>query len=166
VNWLFMQVLPGRFMAVTETADNFAPLYDLVVGICKLLPQLRAIHCGLNRDIRFGMPDQNTWHHVGHVLAPKKLWSAHLKEVGMLTMTMQGARNDGAAGYVNTVVRPVSQPPQYSVDVNRNDHREFSSQTLETVADEISASWDPFLVAADTAAEAIIKGAIEARINE
>ena len=67
--WLQLQVTQSQFLAST-TEDPLEALRDLVLGTFSLLRHTPVSKMGVNRDVHIRMPDESSWHAVGHALVP------------------------------------------------------------------------------------------------
>ncbi|MGH8177334.1 MAG: hypothetical protein ACREV5_13825, partial [Steroidobacter sp.] len=164
--WLFLQVLPGRFMAATETPDNFPLLRDLVQSVFSFFPHTPALQIGLNRDIRFAIPSVDEWHQIGHTLAPKDVWKKHLSEPGMLSLTMHSPRSDKRAGHVQVSVKPMKTTRPYEVEVAYNSHVDLPPKsTMDSSLNDVTSEWDIALNAAEALAVDVISRAMRVPIQ-
>lgn len=143
MSWVRIEVVGERFMIRTNDESKFGPLRDLVMGIFHLLEFTPVSQVGLNREIRFQLPDLESWHAVGHKLAPKEPWSDHLKTPGLKLLTMEALRDDGRVGAFNISVAAASSN---SVIVSFNDHLTLDKNSTAAVACEIiSQDWEKSL---------------------
>ena len=128
IEWLQIRVTRNRFQATSVQEAYYEPLRDIVIGIFTLLDQtpLRAI--GINRDFRYGLDSEKTWHAVGDLLAPKPVWDGLLDRPGMRSLTMEGVRPDNYSGYIWVKVEPLTQL-EFGVFVEVNDHYELTSDS-------------------------------------
>ncbi|MCL2725126.1 MAG: hypothetical protein FWD69_11880 [Polyangiaceae bacterium] len=107
--WLRLSVGTTRFAASTEDPAHWGPLRDLVTGAFTLLDQTPTSALGLNRTVYVDLGDSETWHALGHLLAPKSPWEGILREPGMNAVRLQGLRADGRPGHTFVRVEPLAK---------------------------------------------------------
>ncbi len=90
-DWLRVQVVAERFQAVTEDTAHYQALRDLVVSTFHLLEHTPFWLMGLTRDMHFKARDQEHWHKLGHILAPKESWHPILDQPGLRSLTIQSS---------------------------------------------------------------------------
>lgn len=122
LDWLEVDVLPNRFSAKIRSAAFCPSLRDLVVGTFSTLRHTPSKQLGINLTRRFRFGSETQWHQFGHYLAPKSPWQGLLVQPGMRGIHVQGARPDGAAGYVLFTAEP--DTPGY-LSLRVNDHVEL-----------------------------------------
>lgn len=106
-DWLRIQVLPDRFHALPLCDGRDEEMRDLVVGTFRLLCHTPVHAMGLNTAATWQVANEETWHAIGHKLAPKDgVWDKTLTKAGMLTLTIQGTRDDGMDGFVRVQIAP------------------------------------------------------------
>jgi hypothetical protein len=130
--WLRIQVTNEQFLAATTQEAFFEPLYDLVIGIFKLLHHTPIKMMGINREMHYRMASADEWHKFGHALAPKETWKKCMESPGMAELTIRGLRKDSLTGHVNTTVAP-SPRIIPGVFIKVNDHFEASKGGLGAV---------------------------------
>lgn len=117
--WLHLVVTTNKFVASTSDPAHHLPLRDLVAGIFDLLDQTPTHRLGLNRSVHVDLGDDDAWHALGHMLAPKEPWMDILEQPGMRAVLMQGVRMDGGAGRTFFRVEPSQKYPHAAfIDVN------------------------------------------------
>jgi hypothetical protein len=121
VGWLQCQVQDDRMSLATVDPQEFGTLRDAASAILTILSHTPISMMGLNRDIHVSIPDADSWHRIGDVLAPKEPWESSLQLPGMRDVSVQGVREDDFAGSVNVSVQP-STLVIPGVYVNWNDH--------------------------------------------
>jgi hypothetical protein len=119
--WLRFEATPERLSLTTEDPTEFYPLRDLAVGILTTLKKTAVGALGINRGVHFRAPSLEHWHAVGDTLAPKAPWEGALTLPGMLSLTVQGTRDDAYPGYVQVKVEP-SRLVDPGIFVEQNDH--------------------------------------------
>jgi hypothetical protein len=161
IKWLQLQVLRDRFVAATETPDDSLLLRDLVVGAFRLLEHTPVSFVGLNRHVHFQVQNEKEWHHVGHVLAPKRIWQRYLTSPGLSALTIKAQRPDKVAGEINIQVNASPAKPSV-IEVSVNNHFVLDAGSAAAVAAElISDQWDEAMRAASDLAEKIVADALK-----
>jgi hypothetical protein len=118
--WLTLEVTRDRF-AISTLQEPYDSLRDLLAGVLTLLPHTPVEAVGLNLSRHYRMQSEETWHELGHRLAPPENWSTTLTAPGMRSLTMQGQRTDGRVGHVRIQVEPSGRVP-IGVYISTNDH--------------------------------------------
>lgn len=117
--WLHLAVTTTKFVASTADPAHRAPLRDLVMGIFELLDQTPTTRLGLNRSVHVDLTDDETWHGLGHLVAPKEPWAGILEKPGMRVLLMEGDRRDKRPGRTFFRVEPSQKFPHAAfIDVN------------------------------------------------
>lgn len=138
LEWLQLQVVDDRFVASTTKPPYYELLRDLVLGTFRILRHTPLRLMGINRDMHFKMDSQETWHGIGHRLAPKELWKDILRDPGLRSLTMEGVRPDNFKGYIRVKVEPSVKVKPFGVYFEVNDHFEVKEADAKLVgADEI-----------------------------
>lgn len=165
MSWLRLEAVRDRFIARTVDESKLGPLRDVVLGSFSLLGFTPITQIGLNRDIRYRLSDEESWHRVGHNLAPKKWWDPYLKSPGLKSMTIQALRDDDRRGAFHVVVKPVLDDPtakgEWLVEVSFNDHIDLGEDKLATDACAvIEADWEKSLKRAEDLARELIQSTV------
>jgi hypothetical protein len=94
--WLSLQIFPERFQANTVDPAHYQALRDVVISIFHLLEHTPFWTMGMNRDMHFKMKNEEQWHQLGHLLAPKDIWRPLLDQPGLRSLMIQGSpsKND------------------------------------------------------------------------
>ncbi|MBV9945545.1 MAG: hypothetical protein JOZ69_01700 [Myxococcales bacterium] len=160
VDWLHVSVTRDRFSASTADPAHRAPLRDLVVGLFELLEQTPTVRLGINRSFQVDLPDVETWHALGHLVAPKEPWGGILENPGMRTLLVEAPRSDGLPGRTFFRVEP-SQKYAHSVfvDVNSEYHpdAEQTGEATSYFVDRIRKDWDRLLSEARDGVEKLVR---------
>ncbi len=162
-DWLEVQVTPGRFLARANVESAADSLRDIVMGTLQVLDKTRTTALGLNRSMHFDVGGEDNWHRVGHTLAPKALWSQHLKQrPGMkLLQIEQTQRDDGLAGKVVVSVQPSTK---YKHGVFFDVNNEVSNAQNETgtavFVTTIREHWKRLFDESRSMAESVLRGAL------
>jgi len=120
--WLRLNAQQDRLQALTDEIAYYEILRDLVVGIISVADDLKLNFLGINRDFHYQMDSEAAWHAIGNSLAPETAWSGLLNSPGMISVTVQGARESEIPGYINVKVQPSAIVSPNGVFVNTNDH--------------------------------------------
>lgn len=117
--WLHLVVTTNKFVASTSDPAHHLPLRDLVVGVFELLDQTPTHRLGLNRTVHVDLGNEQAWHALGHLLAPKEPWADILEQPGMRAVLMEGVRKDARPGRTFFRVEPSQKYPHAAfIDVN------------------------------------------------
>jgi hypothetical protein len=156
--WLQLQVTQSQFLA-SASEDPLEALRDLVMGTFSLLRHTPVSKMGINRDAHVRMPDESSWHRVGHTLVPRDRW-AFLREPGLRSLVEEGVRPDDYLGYIRVKVEP-SNLVQPGVYMQVNDHYQWSVEpgdtAVESVLDVLKNGWEASLERAEMFIDSIIE---------
>jgi hypothetical protein len=167
-DWLKFQVTQDRLIASTLDPVFYEPLRDLVVGVIEVVAHASPIRLlGMNHHFHFGVDTEEQWHHIGHVLAPKKHWSPLSSGLGLKTLVIEGTREDDLSGYVYGKVEPSTRfdkaKGEYGVYIDLNDHVEVIEaevapvpESAQRAAKIISEYWDASVSRAQAVATRIM----------
>lgn len=156
MSWARIEVIGSRFIVKTIDESKFGPLRDLVIAIFQLLEFTPISQIGINREIKYQLPNVETWHSIGHTLAPKEHWLNYVKSPGMKSISIQADRDDDRKGILNITVSSLADPP-FSVVTAINDHVELDANS--TAADVnliIMQDWEKSLNRAEKIASGLI----------
>lgn len=158
VEWFQLQVLQNRFQLVSADPRQYAPLRDLAGAIFAILPHTPVRTLGLTRSFHFRMASKDSWHAIGHLLAPKGSWNPIMEEPGLRSLLMQGRRKAGG-GVLRIKVEPsVKLECGLFVEVNEEfkapDNGE--SEGARWVPDCLAEHWDPILNYSEAAADHLL----------
>lgn len=130
LSWVRIEILRERFSATAMNVEaDKLRLRDLVCGIFLSLPHTPAVALGINRIVQYEMPTSESYHRIGHALAPKDFWGKHMKEPGMKSLAIVGGRTDERSGEINLIVRPILEQ-KHVVEVSYNSHFQLSPKSL------------------------------------
>jgi hypothetical protein len=109
--WLKVQVSSERFLATTVDTEHYQALRDVVISVFQLLEYTPFWMMGMNRDMHFKMKSEETWHELGHLLAPKETWRPLLEQPGLRSLLIQSSpsKRDGIQIVRNVRVEPSTQ---------------------------------------------------------
>ena len=127
VDWLSLQVLPDRFVAVTENEAYYRHLLDLVASTFSKLIHTPIRALGINYCGHYQLESASQWTFVSDELAPKTRWSALLETPSMRSLTMESPRTEGPEGYVLFKVEP-SVRISNGVFIDINNHYDVSHE--------------------------------------
>jgi hypothetical protein len=149
IGWLAVEVTPDRFAARTTQIQNLEPLRDLVLGTFGLLRHTPVKQMGINRIAHFRSPNEETWHQLGHRLAPKEPWAGLLEKPGMRRIQMQGIRPDDYKGRISVAVEPSLIAKPFGAYIEVNDHFENDVEEKRNQCDRmmqiLAACWQTSL---------------------
>ena len=160
MGWLSVEIVNNRFLARTNDASSFLPLRDLVVSIFSILSETPVTGLGMNKIFNFSFRDEDIWHKLGDVLAPKGIWHTVLPErVGLSSLKVESPRKDDLNGKIHVTVESFrSDEIKNGVRLNVNNHIDLAEElNIQTILQE---NWEPSLNLADDISQKIIKGAI------
>ena len=120
------QVTPDRFSASSKPSTHPVHLRDLVLGTFDVLEHTPVTGMGINRQMHFGLKNEEEWHLMGDRLAPKDGWRQVMAtgegaRPGLLSMTILGALPDDPDVKTRVKVEP-STRVQYGVYFETNEH--------------------------------------------
>jgi hypothetical protein len=155
--WFQLQVLPDRFQLSCTDPRQYGPLRDLAIAIFAILPHTPVKALGLNRHFHFEMPTLESWHAVGHCLAPKEPWELVLDNPGMRSITMEGQRPGTTGGLVKVRVEPSIQvKPGVFVEVNEEFRVTEGDEGARWAGQRTADHWDTMLAFAEVVAEHLL----------
>jgi hypothetical protein len=122
--WLEVVVLRDRFTVQTTDPLKYETMRDLVVSTFTILAHTPLTALGLNHDRHYRIPREEDWHALGHILAPKDMWSTVLEKPGMRSLTIEGVRPDKLSGAIYVKVEPSQrmEPGEVGIFFGVNDH--------------------------------------------
>jgi hypothetical protein len=163
IKWLQLQVLRDRLTAGTDTPDDSLLLRDLVIGSFKFLEHTPVMFVGLNRHMHFQLENESDWHHVGHVLAPKKVWRKYLKQPGLGSLTIKDIRanhENKTPAEVNVQISPSFTRPN-TIETGVNHHYVMKQGAAAAAAAQVIANqWEEVMKASLEIARGIIIDAL------
>jgi hypothetical protein len=157
--WFHLQVLQNRFQISSQDPRQYAPLRDLAGAMFAILPHTPVTALGLSRHFHFRMPSMDSWHGLGHLLAPKDYWNSIMEKPGLRSMVIEGRRKQADGGLLFIKVEP-SLRVEYGVYVEF--HEEFKapgdseSGGSPWVPDRLAEHWDVIMKYSENAAEYIV----------
>tara|TARA_A100001391_G_scaffold156333_1_gene114532 strand:- start:1231 stop:1923 length:693 start_codon:yes stop_codon:yes gene_type:complete len=163
IDGMHYQVDQQRFGLTTKDESQVPILLDTVKGILTLLEHTPLQAVGLNHDFRYSMPDVESWHRLGHSLAPKDLWNTLLTDPGMAGVIIKGSRPDVSAASVDIRVHPIMDG-KHGVFIGINQHYRFDeldptaiAQRNQRVLNILNNDWSAFCKYALHAADKILR---------
>lgn len=164
--WLHISVTTTKFVASTKDAAHRAPLRDLVVSTFELLDQTPTSKLGLNRAMHVDLGNEDTWHALGHLVAPKQPWADILEKPGTRVLLMEGHRKDGRAGRTFVRVEPSQKFPHAAfIDVNSeyvSPEPDRPSGNTAYFVSRIREDWDRILLEAQDAVDRLVRQVLPA----
>lgn len=144
--WLEVDVRQNRIQLRTTQEPYYPILRDLMAGCLAALPRVPFDQIGFNWENVYHMPSAETYHALGHRLAPKGEWGESLVNPGLVSLTIRSERSDDRDGFRNFSIKPNLQSNvDYEVILAVNDHVSFideKPQASERVRDCILEYWD------------------------
>lgn len=157
--WFQLQALQNRFQIVSADPRQYAPLCDLAQAIFAILPHTPVKTLGLTRSFHFKMPSIESWHAIGHLLAPKDPWHSIMGEPGLRSMLIQGRRKEADGGVLLIKVEP-SIKVEHGLYVEVNEEfkapGDNESEGARWVPDRLAEHWDAILKFSEVAAEHLL----------
>jgi len=151
---LDVQALQQQLTVATARAQPEV-VRDFVVGLLTELPHTPVARLGINREAHYRMPDQESWHRLGHMLVPVENWP-FLQNPGLRSTIVQGERPDGRKGHVWLRVEPSTSIP-LGVFMQQNDHFELGQEaTGEDARKLITDAWSDSMKRARSALDSIL----------
>lgn len=148
LDWARVQVTQDRFAASSIDPSMFPTLRDLVWGAFSTLEHTPLTQLGLNTEAHFEMDNEEQWHALGDMLAPKGPWQELFpSRVGMRTVTLESKRADCEATYLRATVQP-SVKVQPGVYFQLNEHYDVTpsaSGPPRRLVDTLKDNWDSAL---------------------
>lgn len=161
IDWCIISVTRDRFQAGTLQEPYFEPLRDLVCGVFSVLNHTPVRAVGINRQFHYRLASEETWHAVGHHLAPKDEWIDLLDSPGTKQLVIEGQRPDERLGYIRVLVEP-SNKVEFGIHLEINDHYDLSSSSsasssTNTLVEILFQKWNESMQRAYTISEKIAK---------
>ena len=156
-SWLNLLVLPDRFTGACVGAHALELLRDLVVGAFSLLEHTPVRMLGLNRQMHFRMPSEESWHALGDRLAPKEPWTAITPAPKLRSITMELER-DTSAGSVTSLKLESSTRVPFGIYVEVNRHFAEAGPTALDAVKTVRREFDAAIAAASRAAQLLVGG--------
>jgi hypothetical protein len=154
--WFQLQALQNRFQLTCSDPRQYAPLRDLAAAIFAILPHTPVTTLGLTRSFHFKMPSVDSWHGIGHLLAPKESWNPILEAPGLRSMLIQGRSKQGGGGSLLIKVEP-SVKVEYGLYLEVNEQFTASgdseSEGARWVPDRLADHWDAILSFSEVVAD-------------
>jgi hypothetical protein len=150
-----VEAQPERFTVMVDDLGNLGPLQDLVSSVFTILGQTPITKFGLNRHMHFRMESADSWHKVGHTLAPKKAWDGVLDGAGTRSLTVWGKWPTTQANQVQVVVEP-SQRVVNGVYVSVAAQFDLSGSDTSVVIEAMRSNWDECFDRARKVAEVVV----------
>lgn len=142
LEWLSVQITRDRCIFGTTQEAYYEIVRDLCLGTFKLLRHTPIQKMGINRDYDFRMNSLEEWHAFGHKVAPKEIWNSILKKSGLISLTIEGIREDGLKGYIRVKVEP-SKRVHPGIYIQVNDHYETDESSIgcERMISVLESAW-------------------------
>jgi len=162
--WMSIDVLREKFISRTNDPARFNALKDLVISTFYILEHTVLNQLGLNLKIEYEIDDEENWHKIGDVLAPKEIWQDSLPDrIGLKRLLIESPRPDNLDGYIRVSIGP-SISTIHSVKLEVNNHFELldrNSKPQHKATEIIAQKWDEAMELAGNICKSTIKRAIE-----
>lgn len=133
LDWCSLEVQQDKFQAMTLDAGATGLLRDLVIGVLKILEHTPVLKLGMNHADHLSVDSIETWHQVGHTLAPKEYWNSLIESPGMASLTIRGKRPNSTAEFLQVSVQP-SYKFRPGVFFNSNEQHDIPGTSQATTA--------------------------------
>ncbi|MFA6241832.1 MAG: hypothetical protein WC655_12940 [Candidatus Hydrogenedentales bacterium] len=145
--WFTLQVISEQFFLSTKDPSKFLLARDLVAGTFGLLSHTPVVKFGLNRLQKYECEQEEEWHKIGHILAPKNMWEGVMTGPGLKLIQMEGSRPDSRADKVFVRLGPIDRPRVFFVHTNQHYDldKESVSEPVEDFQRYIATEWESFL---------------------
>jgi hypothetical protein len=151
VEWLTLKVNGDGFVLETLDPGKSHALRDLAIGTFTILEHTPIDAFGLNTHRHYRMEDEETWHAFGNHFAPKQSWRNIIRDPGMISLTINGTRENCSADGLQVKVEPSTQVHP-GVFIQVNEHYQLNKDKEASQRDRmmkflrnLQESWDPFL---------------------
>jgi hypothetical protein len=105
--WINLTVQRDRFDVMCAAQPYFERVVALVCQTFDRLQHTPIRMMGINNEAHYRSSSLDSWHALGHRLAPKVLWKDLFPDPGLQSLTIrQVPRNDGCNGHVQVSVEP------------------------------------------------------------
>lgn len=159
LEWLRIDVVHEKFIARTNDQSQFNPLRDLIMSVFRILEHTPIKQLGMNRQMHFSLENEETWHKIGHTLAPKEIWNKSLSMPGLTSLSLESKRSDNFKGKINVRLEP-SPRAKYGVFIDVNNHIELGDEIKSSVPEILSEHWEEALDKAEKIAITTLEGAM------
>ncbi len=147
VDWLELHILASRFQASTSDPSHYPSLSELVRGVFSLLEFTPVRQMGINRSLHLRVRDEDEWHRLGDLWAPKEPWQDILSgkrpcgRPGTGALTIQGDREGSTAVYTRVTVAPSGKVTP-GIYVSTNEHYQLAEEEpVGTLMRTLEAEW-------------------------
>jgi hypothetical protein len=160
LSWMKISVERDKILAAsTLKSPAGEPVRDFFLGFLDIMPVKVCTALGINHERHFPARTEDLWHEVGHALAPKEaVWSKVMEKPGLLSLTIQGERQDEQKGKVNVKVEP-SARIKPGIYVQINDHYDADGERLAESPDHVlvalTEKWDQSIQMSDRIVAAV-----------
>jgi hypothetical protein len=128
--WLTLTVQRERFDAVCLAQPYFERVAGLVSQTFQFLRHTPIRMMGINNEAHYRASSTDTWHAIGHKLAPKEFWKEFFPSPGLQSLTIrQIPRTDNLSGHCQVTVEPSARITS-GVYIVINDHYVIDGQQM------------------------------------
>lgn len=169
--WFALQVLQNQF-SLTSKEPLSPAVKDLAVGIFQLLPHTPVTAVGMNFLAHYKLSNEQAYHKLGDVLAPKSIWKALYPELhaGLANLTIELQDwTPSEPAKTKDMKRVTLQPSsriKFGVHFSYNDHRDLTTSNdddrmpAERMASIVDGDWQASWVDAVRAFDGVLKTAL------
>lgn len=147
LDWLRFEVTRNRLVATTRDQSCHESLRDLIVGTFTILSHTPLKMMGINNTFFYIINNEDVWHNIGNVLAPKDIWGKVMSSPGLTSLTIQ-SKDVIEESFQNTVkitIGPAGVKLGFQIHIN--DHYQLTK--IETpllgsraVIEILQREWD------------------------
>jgi hypothetical protein len=161
LDWLHVSVQRDRFAVTTTDPARRVSLRDLAIGIFGLLEETPTTKLGLNRTMQVDMKNLESYHALGHLVAPKGPWDGILEKPGLRALVLEAPRTDGAPGRIHFRIEPSQKYPHSAFfDVNSEYHTVPDEDPTPYFMKRIGGDWERVIKDALTGVETLVERAM------
>lgn len=126
LEWLNFELTRERFKVSTSNEAMYEPLRDLVIGVFRLLSHTPLKMLGINNEIHFQIPVQETLDFFD-VLSPSSYWNGVLDEPYFGSILMREERKEGLPGFLGIKIE-ASGKVEGGLFFQFNDHYQVKNE--------------------------------------
>lgn len=115
LDWIQFEITRERFSVTTSEERYYEAMRDLVIGIFSILSHTPIKKMGINTNMHFRINNEEQWHRIGDIFAPKELWKKVFKKPGMRALVIEDNRPDNFSGYIRVSIEPSIKEIPYGI---------------------------------------------------
>lgn len=121
IDWMRFEVTQQRLTIFSEQYPYFDRIVDLTCELFLILRHTPVYIIGINHHYHYKFKDEETWHKIGHTLAPKECWLKVFDKPGMQRIEIVNPREDEYNGQM--MVRCDNSKRVFpGIQIHLNDH--------------------------------------------